>query len=226
MSDDAITVTEVVLDESAVDESTVDESTSAPEPTGNFWTEPRATSAGAGWVLLVTGILGMAAAIALLLDRIQILIDPTFKPACSINPIISCGSVMVTDQGKFFGFPNPMLGLPAFAVILVTAVLVLGRVKLPRWYWLGQAAGAFLGQIFVGYLIFQSLYRIHALCPYCMVVWSVVPIILLLSISRVLPDGGRGRSMRETLWLALPLYYVVVIAMITVQFWDYWKTLF
>ncbi|MBM7365755.1 vitamin K epoxide reductase family protein [Gordonia hydrophobica] len=202
-----------------------DEPESPAASTGSFWSQPRSAPIATGWVLLVTGALGMAAAIALLLDRIQLLIDPSFVPACSINPIISCGSVMVTEQGKFFGFPNPMLGLPAFAVILVTAVLTLGRVRLPRWYWLGQAIVTFLGQIFVGYLIFQSLYRIHALCPYCMVVWTIVPIIFLLSMSRVLPDGHRGRSMREWLWMLLPLYYVVVISMITVEFWDYWKTL-
>ncbi|WP_233500166.1 vitamin K epoxide reductase family protein [Gordonia sp. YC-JH1] len=179
----------------------------------------------AAWVLLVCGVLGMAAAVALTLDRIQLLIDPSFTPACSINPIISCGSVMVTDQGKFFGFPNPLLGLPAFAVILVTAVLSIARVRLPRWYWAGQAVVSALGQVFVGYLIFQSLYRIHALCPYCMVVWTLMPVVLILSISRVLPDSRGGRSAREWLWIALPVYYVVVIAMITVQFWDYWRTL-
>ncbi|ALG85685.1 vitamin K epoxide reductase family protein [Gordonia phthalatica] len=215
MSDDAADTTQVT-----------DQADSPAEPTGDFWTQPRSTPMLAGWVLLVTGVLGMAAAIALLLDRIQLLIDPSFVPACSINPIISCGSVMVTEQGKFFGFPNPMLGLPAFAVILVTAVLTLGRVRLPRWYWLGQAIVTFLGQIFVGYLIFQSLYRIHALCPYCMVVWTIVPIIFILSLSRVLPDGDRGRSMREWLWMLLPVYYVVVVAMIAIEFWDYWSTLF
>ena len=214
MSDDAVDTTQVNH-----------EADSPAEPTGNFWTQPRRSPMLTGGVLLVTGVLGMAAAIALLLDRIQLLIDPSFVPACSINPIISCGSVMVTDQGKFFGFPNPMLGLPAFAVILVTAVLTIGRVPLPRWYWLGQAIVTFLGQIFVGYLIFQSLYRIHALCPYCMVVWTIVPIILIASLSRVLPDGDRGRSLREWLWMLLPVYYVVVIAMIAIQFWDYWSTL-
>lgn len=193
---------------------------------GNFWTQLRPVSTVAAWVLLVCGILGLAAGIALTLDRIQILIDPTFVPACSINPVISCGSVMVTEQGKFFGFPNPLLGLPAFTVIIVTAVLSIGRIKLPRWWWAGQAVGSAFGVVFVGYLIFQSIYRIHALCPYCMVVWTITPIVLILSLSRVLPDTERGRSVRETMWLILPLFYVVVIAMATVKFWDYWRTLF
>ncbi|MGB3696390.1 MAG: vitamin K epoxide reductase family protein [Gordonia sp. (in: high G+C Gram-positive bacteria)] len=198
----------------------------AAADSGGFWTRPRPVPVTAAWVLLICGVLGMAAAVALTLDRIQLLIDPSFVPACSINPIISCGSVMVTEQGRFFGFPNPLLGLPAFAVVLVTAVLSIGRVKLPRWYWAAQAAVTAAGMVLVGYLIFQSIYRIHALCPYCMVVWTVTPIVLVLSLSRALPDSDRGRSMRETLWIALPLYYVVVIAMGTVQFWDYWSTLF
>src|SRR3712207_6860130 len=35
-------------------------------------------------------------------------------------------------------------------------------------------SGITLGVVFVGWLITQSLYSIHALCPYCVVVWAVV----------------------------------------------------
>lgn len=215
-----------VLDSPDADKAGVDSAAVATEESGNYWTRLRATPALSAWVLLAVGILGLASAIALTLDRIQLLIDPSFIPACSINPIISCGSVMVTEQGKFFGFPNPLLGLPAFTIIIVTAILAIGRVKLPRWWWAAQAAATAAGMVFVGYLIFQSMYRIHALCPYCMVVWTITPIILVLSLSRTLPDSERGRSIRETIWLILPLYYVVVIAMGTIKFWDYWSTLF
>ena len=34
--------------------------------------------------------------------------------------------------------------------------------------------------MFVHWLIFQSLYRIGALCPYCMVVWAVTISLLVM----------------------------------------------
>ena len=72
---------------------------------------------------------------------------------------------MVTAQASVFGFPNSMIGMVAFTVVLVTGVLALARVTLPRWYWAGLAVGTVLGTAFVHWLIFQSLYRIGALCP-------------------------------------------------------------
>ncbi|GED99883.1 hypothetical protein nbrc107696_03300 [Gordonia spumicola] len=192
----------------------------------NVWTERPSVSPVAAWVLLITGVLGLAAAAMLTIERIELLINPQASLSCNFNPIISCGSVMTTEQARFFGFPNPILGLPAFAVIITTAVLAIGRVNLPRWYWIGQTIGASLGWIFVHYLIFQSAFRIGALCPYCMVVWTIVPIIWALSLSRALPDSKLGRSVREWITVLLPVWYIGVLCVIGVKFWDYWQTLF
>ncbi|MFT3661276.1 MAG: vitamin K epoxide reductase family protein [Gordonia sp. (in: high G+C Gram-positive bacteria)] len=186
----------------------------------------RPIGVASAWVMLVGGVLGMAASVALTIERIDLLIDPAYSPSCNFSPILSCGSVMVTDQARFFGFPNPLLGLPAFAVILVTAVLSVGRVPLPRWYWIGQTLGLTLGFVFVNYLAFQSIYRIGALCPYCMVVWTVTPILLVLSVSRALDDGPRSRTLRDIGWVLLALWYAIVIFAATERFWDYWVTLF
>ena len=35
-------------------------------------------------------------------------------PGCSLNPVVSCGNIMKSEQAAAFGFPNPMLGLVAY----------------------------------------------------------------------------------------------------------------
>lgn len=75
------------------------------------------------WYVLVAGVAGLAAALALTIEKIEILIDPTYVPSCSLNPVISCGSVMTTEQASAFGFPNSLIGIVAFTVVLVTGVL-------------------------------------------------------------------------------------------------------
>ncbi|MFW0783979.1 vitamin K epoxide reductase family protein [Gordonia sp. CPCC 206044] len=175
--------------------------------------------------VLVAGVLGLIASATLTVERFHLFTDPNYVPSCSINPVLSCGSVMVTDQAALFGFPNPLLGIAAFPVIIVTGVLAAAGVSLPRWYWLGQSLGTLLGFVLVNWLAFQSLYRIHALCPYCMVVWVITPIILVLSIGRVVGSSRVGREVRSWLWVLLPVWYVVVIVAIGVEFWDYWSTL-
>lgn len=192
---------------------------------GSWWTARPRLSVGGGVVLLVLGVIGFVSSATLTIERIELLINPAYVPSCSLNPVLSCGSVMVTEQARVFGFPNPLIGIAAFAVIIVTGVLATGRVSLPRWYWAGQTLFTALGFIFLNWLAFQSLYRIGALCPYCMVVWTVTPIILILSAGRLFGESFRARDARGWLWLLLPLWYAIIIVAIGIRFWSYWQTL-
>ena len=123
------------------------------------------------WWVLIAGVAGLIASATLTVEKIAILLNPSYVPSCNLNPIVSCGSVMTTPQASALGFPNSLIGIAAFTVVTVTGVLAVTKVPLPRWYWVGMTLGILAGAGFVHWLIFQSLYRIGALCPYCMVVW-------------------------------------------------------
>ena len=179
--------------------------------------------------VLVAGVLGLAAAAALTIEKIEILIDPSYVPSCSLNPVLSCGSVMTTPQASAFGFPNSLIGIVAFTVVLVTGVLAVAKVALPRWYWTGLAIGTALGAVFVHWLIFQSLYRIGALCPYCMVVWAVTIPLLVVTAGIALAPQRSGSRLVRTLyswrWSVVTLWFAAVVLLILVRFWNYWSTL-
>ncbi|MGV0851110.1 vitamin K epoxide reductase family protein [Mycolicibacterium phlei] len=194
----------------------------APEPRGVEVGRPSAV-----WVL-IAGVLGLAAALALTIEKVELLIDPSYVPTCSLNPVLSCGSVMVTPQAAVFGFPNSLIGVVSFTVVLVTGVLALTRVQLPRWYWAGLAVGSLLGTVFVHWLIFQSLYRIGALCPYCMVVWAVtIPTLIVATAIAVQPQRGNAvlRALHTWRWSIVALWFTAVILLCLVRFWSYWSTL-
>lgn len=190
-----------------------------------------AVPALSAWSVLVAGVIGLVASVTLTLEKIDILLDPAYVPSCNINPILSCGSVMITPQASLLGFPNPLLGLVAFTVVVVTGLLAVTKVVLPQWYWIGLTAGLVVGAVFVHWLIFQSLYRIGALCPYCMVVW-VVTIALLVVVASIayrpaLGDrrSGPGRLLFQWRWSIVALWFTAVFLLIMVRFWDYWSTL-
>jgi uncharacterized membrane protein len=180
------------------------------------------------WVL-ISGIAGLAAALMLTVEKIELLIDPDYVPSCSINPVLSCGSVMITPQASLFGFPNSLIGIVAFTVVLVTGVLALANVNLPRWYWAGLAVGTLLGAVFVHWLIFQSLYRIGALCPYCMVVWAVtIPLLVITTSIAVQPQHSANavlRTVHSWRWSLVTLWVTAVLLLILERFWSYWSTL-
>ena len=129
------------------------------------------------------------------------------------------------------GFPNPLLGIIGFTVVLVTGVLAVSKVALPQWYWIGLSVGTLVGAVLVHWLIFQSLYRIGALCPYCMVVWAVsVPLLVVLMSIVFRPVLDRGdstlaRVLYQWRWSIVTLWFTAVFLMIMVRFWDYWSTL-
>lgn len=204
----------------------------APSPTGAV--EAAAAPSGvavrtasAVWVL-IAGLVGLAASLTLTVERVRLLENPDYVPSCSINPVLSCGSVMMTPQAEAFGFPNPLIGIVSFTLVAVTGVLAVAKVRLPRWYWGGLAAGTLLGTAFVHWLIFQSLYRIGALCPYCMVVWAVtIPLLVVVSSIALQPLAGNAvaRFAYQWRWSLTALWFTAVVLMILVRFWDYWSTL-
>ncbi|WP_327674929.1 vitamin K epoxide reductase family protein [Kitasatospora sp. NBC_00458] len=197
----------------------------------------RATiGAGRAFSLLVLlgGLVGLAASAVLTFDKLRILEDPSYIPSCNINPVISCGSVMRTEQAEVFGFPNPLLGLAAFGALAAIGAGLLAGAAYRRWFWLGLQAGTVLGLGFVHWLIDQALYDIGALCPYCMVVWAtVVPLFWYTTLhnlrSGVIPVGPRFQVVvREAAryhW-AVPVLWAAVIGLLILnRFWYYWSTL-
>lgn len=192
-------------------------------------------AASSAWWVLIAGVIGLAAAMTLTVEKVEILRNPSYVPSCNINPVVACGSVMVTPQASILGFPNPLLGIMGFTVVLVTGVLAVTKVDLPQWYWAGLGAGLLVGAAFVHWLIFQSLYRIGALCPYCMVVWAVtiVSLVVVASIMfRSAPErrevgvkSGVARGLYQWRWSITVLWFTAVFLLIAVRFWDYWSTL-
>ena len=180
------------------------------------------------WWVLIAGVIGLAASMTLTVEKIQLLLNPSYVPTCNINPIVSCGSVMVTPQASVLGFPNPLLGLLGFTVVIVTGVLAVSKVSLPQWYWAGLTVGVLAGTAFVHWLIFQSLYRIGALCPYCMVVWVVTIALLVVVASvafRAAERTGPVRVVYQWRWSIAALWFTAVFLLIMARFWDYWSTL-
>ncbi len=187
------------------------------------------------WSLIVTGIVGWIAAFALTLERLHVAADPNATLSCDISPFISCKSVMLTDQAKLFGFPNPLIGLAAFFAPVLVGVAILAGARFARWFWRLFAAGVAAGFIFVLWLFVQSAFVINVLCPYCMVAWAA----MLPMFWRVFIFGANDGFIETPLklvgffdraaskaWLFTLATEAIVVAIIVWRFWNFWPTLF
>lgn len=126
------------------------------------------------YILAIGGVIGLFCSFALSNDTIESIKNAHFVPTCDLNPVLSCGSVMRSGQGAAFGFPNPWIGLIAFTAMLMVGVGMIAGARYKRWFWLAFEVGMIAGVGFAYWLLYQSVYRIQALCPFCLTVDVVI----------------------------------------------------
>jgi uncharacterized membrane protein len=183
------------------------------------------------YILIIGSIIGLYAAGVLMHDKLKLLTDTNFNPNCNLNPIFSCTSVMQSTQASAFNFPNPILGLAGFGMVLAAGMSLLAipeKVRLKRWYWLALQAGTLFGVLFIHWLFYQSVYRIGALCLYCMAVWSVTVPIFWYTLLYNLREGhiktpkpllGIVRFAQANHIGIMILWYLLIGTLIVKRFW-------
>ena len=184
------------------------------------------------YILVVGGIIAYIASFILAVDKVRILQNPNYIPSCNLNPVLSCGTVMLSKQANAFGFPNPFIGLGTFPVIMVVGGAMLAGAKFKRWFWLGFETGLMIGIVFAYWLLFESIYRIHALCPFCLVV-DVVLITVSWYVTLYVIDNKylklpKGQLQKIYAWIRrrhldiLIAWFIILIAIILKHFWYYY----
>ena len=124
-------------------------------------------------VMLVASAAALIASFILSAETLVMARNPGMKLGCDVNGVVSCSSVAQSWQSeiiKFAGmsFPNAFFGIAAESVFVTVAVIGMVRVAVPRWFatctWLGGLAAL----AYAYWLFTQSMYVIHALCPWCL----------------------------------------------------------
>ncbi|MFE1315130.1 vitamin K epoxide reductase family protein [Streptomyces sp. NPDC058755] len=183
------------------------------------------------WLLIVSGALGILASFVITIDKFELLQDPHFSPSCNLSPVLSCTNVMRSAQASVFGFPNPLLGLLTYPVVVAVGFALLAGARFRRWFWLGLNAGTLFGAGFCMWLMSQALYEIGALCLWCCLAWAATIAMFwyttahnlrhgILRAPRVVVAGAL-----EFHWVVPVTWYLAIVMLIATRWWDYWQTL-
>ena len=169
--------------------------------------------------LIVTGAVGWWAAFSLTLDKIAVLKHPDAVLDCNISVLVQCGKNLGSWQGSVLGFPNPIIGLAAWIAPFIVGVSLLAGARFARWYWILFNLGVAGAQLFVIWLIHESIFDLGTLCPWCMLTWSmVIPLFFTVTV-RNAAAGVFGERLRRagraaTPWLipaTVTAYAIVLI---------------
>ena len=187
------------------------------------------------YVLVITSAVGLLASFILSYDKLRVLENPSFNPNCNLNPVLSCSSVMASHQSNALGFPNPWMGLISFGCLLTVGAALFAGARFKRWFWLAMYAGIILGLAFALWLLFESIYSINALCPYCLATDVAVitmfwySTLYLIEQKHIALKGkllsAAGFSRRHHLDVLL-LTFVAIILVILNHFWYYYGKFF
>jgi uncharacterized membrane protein len=182
------------------------------------------------WMLLTTAAAGLLAAWVITLDKIELAENPDFTPACSLNPVVSCGNIMKSAQAEAFGVPNPLIGMVAYSIVICVGVSLLTGARFPRWYWLTFNAGTLFGVGFCTWLMYQSLYDIGSLCLWCSLAW-VATLVMFWYVTAhnvrngFLPAPQAVRGFADEFAWVLPVLHTGVIGMLVLmRWWEFWTS--
>ncbi|PWG61798.1 vitamin K epoxide reductase family protein [Bifidobacterium callitrichidarum] len=189
---------------------------------------------GATWtylVMLIASAVALATSFILSAETLQLARNPSASLGCDVNAVISCSTVAQSWQAeivKFGGlsYPNAFFGIAAESVFVTIAVIGLARVRVPRWFaactWLGGLAAL----AYSYWLSTQSLFVIHALCPWCLtLMFSTTIQFMALSHATVaeqgLPAGkdgevpaGLAKYYRLNIDLMIDVLWIVAIVVL------------
>ncbi len=174
------------------------------------------TSQALGWVLAVLSAMGLLASFQLLKGEITLLRDPTAALACDLNPLIGCSSGLLAPQGHLLIIPNAGVGLFLFGMLLALAAVLIGGAGLPRLVWWGLGAGSLVGLGYVAYFLIVSITVFRTLCPYCMVVWLAIMILVPLAWGGGMRAGAYGPGKEEAGKTVLKYSWAIALAEILI----------
>lgn len=183
------------------------------------------------FIMIIGGVIGLAASFVLTYDKIHVLTDSSYQPACNLNPVLSCGSVMKTEQASLLGVPNTIFGLVAFSMLITVGLLLLSGSLLHKRIWQAMQIAAIAGVVFMHYLFFQGVFRIHAICPWCFVTWMItIPIfwyvtLYNLRVGNISIPSKANRFAQTNHGNILIVWYLIIFGILLERFWYYWSTL-
>lgn len=179
------------------------------------------------WALVVFAAIGLAASFSLTLEYLHRLQEPDAALLCDINLFVTCGPAMQSWAGNVLGFPNIIIGLVSFSVVVTTAMGLFARARFQRWYWIGLQIGLIGGAVLITFLQWFSGYELARLCLWCMIIWAAtIPLVVVTTIYNLahghLGRGGVriGRALASWTVTIVIVWYVAVAGFVVAGMWN------
>jgi uncharacterized membrane protein len=167
-------------------------------------------------IALPHAILGLIAAFALTVEKLTRAENSGQSAACDVNLLVQCSANLDSWQGSLFGFPNPLIGLMGWPVVISLLVLSLAQVSLPKWILKGLSVGMVGAYAFILWLMYVSFWQLGTLCPWCMATWFSTIVTSTIIWTQAADNGVWGAKLQRygqtTFWAPTLIIIQLAIA--------------
>jgi len=185
--------------------------------------------------IIIFSIIGLIASMILSIEKTHLLQSPDADLLCSINPVYSCQSVILSNQASILGFSNELIGIAFFGGTLALGLGMLAGARYASWLHKLTWSGLVASMGVVIWFFYQSVFTINALCIYCSTVWFATWTLFVgysswLITSKTIKAPKKYQNVANLfvrhallVWSSL---IVVFIALILNHFWYYYGQFF
>lgn len=167
--------------------------------------------------------IGLVAAFLQTIEKLVLLENKDAVLPCNLSSIFNCSAVLNAPQSSLFGFPNSLICIMVFTLLLTIGIVGITKSRISRRLLYGVQALALFMLAFALWFLFTSTYVIGSICIFCLVCFGGLLLInaalwrLNFSIDQI--EGKFSRFLQEVreknfdilLWLSLALLIVAAI---------------
>lgn len=120
-----------------------------------------------GWMTF-GAIVGLVASFWQLLEKLTLLKNSQAVLSCNLNSVFNCSNVLNAHQSSVFGFPNSLMCVIFFVMMLTAGLIGWGGAAIHKYlrFFFQAFALFFIG--FGFWYLWQSIYNLAALCIFCL----------------------------------------------------------
>ena len=174
-------------------------------------------------MLTIGASIGLIAAFMQTLEKLILLDDKDAVLPCNLSSIFNCSTVLNAPQSSLFGFPNSLICIMIFTLLLTVGIVGLTKSRMTRKFLYGVQALALFMLAFALWFLFTSTYVIGSICIFCLICFGGLLLINAalwrLNFSSDRMEGRLSRffqTMREKnfdilMWLSLAVLIAAAI---------------
>lgn len=126
-------------------------------------------NSGIATILIIVASIGLINSLHILSLEIEGIKNPLIYDNCRLETFFDCGIVVRTWQAQVFGFPNPILGILFYELLLLIGITSFFGFKPNRFVAIILLMICALALCFSWWLFYNSFFVIGVACVFCLI---------------------------------------------------------